>query len=169
VRLDRNVIESDMRSGVVAVTLVGVLLSAGCLSARPIGPATGSPGDGQALGAFALASDRLGRLTLSPSSCTAGDHQVFLGADFTDETAGFVVRVVVDPLEGPAARVFARATPMEQGAVFRRRDCRVFRLSLETTGWRIDHVRDYRIAIDLDCSNADGDSIAGNASATHCH
>lgn len=121
------------------------------------------------LGAFTVSSDRLGHLTVSPSSCTAGDRQFFLGGDFEDEKSGIVVRLVVDPLDGPAARVFATATPFEKTAVFRRPECRVFHFSLDTTGWRINRIQDYRLTLDLDCSNKEGDSITGKASAAHCH
>jgi hypothetical protein len=121
------------------------------------------------LGSFTVSSDRLGHLTVSLSSCTAGDRQFFLGGDFEDEKSGIVVRLVVDPLDGPAARVFATATPFEKTAVFRRQECRVFHFSLDTSGWRINRIQDYRLTLDLDCSNKEGDSITGKASAAHCH
>ena len=144
------------------VALCGLLACSGCLSAGP-------GGEGAALGSFTLVSTRLGNHTIVPATCTAGDRQVFLGGDFADPSSGMVIRLVVDPLAGPAARVFVAAEPYEKSVVFQRSQCRTFQLSLETTGWRINHVRDYRIAIDLDCANDAGDAIAGKASATHCH
>ena len=121
------------------------------------------------LGSFTVSSDRLGHLTVSPSSCTAGDRQFFLGGDFEDEKSGIVARLVVDPLEGPAVRVFATAAPFEKTAVFRSPECRVFHFSLDATGWRINRIRDYRLSLDLDCSNKEGDTLTGKVSAAHCH
>lgn len=80
-----------------------------------------------------------------------------------------IIRLVVDPLDGPVARVFASAAPDEKTAVFRRSGCRVFHFTLDTTGWRINRVQDYRLTLDLDCANPEGDSITGRVSATHCH
>jgi hypothetical protein len=149
--------------------LLGALSCGGCFSARPVDFAAGSTGEPQALGAFTVASERLGHPTIAPTTCTAGDRQFFLGADFEDEKNGMIVRLVVDPLEGPAVRVFAAATPFGEAVVFRRSECRVFHFSLDTTGWRIDHIQDYRLSLELDCANKAGDSLVGKASATHCH
>ena len=93
-----------------------------------------------------------------------GPHCLYYG-----HQAGKVVRLGVDPLEGPAARVFASAAPFGETAIFRRSECRVFHFSLDTTGWRIDHIQDYRLSLELDCANQAGDSLAGKASASHCH
>jgi hypothetical protein len=146
-----------------------ILSFGGCISGRPIESASGSMGEPRMLGSFALESGRLGHVTVAPNTCTAGDRQFFLGADFEDEKAGVVVRLVVDPLDGPAARVFASAAPFEKAAVFRRPECRVFLFSLDTTGWRINRIQDYRLTLELDCANTEGDSIIGKASVAHCH
>jgi len=174
-RLNRHVLLSKLasfgvlrRSALFALSLC-MLLCVGCFSSRAVGPTSSSQGEGRTLGSFTVTSDRLGHLTVMPSSCTAGERQLFLGADLEDGRTGIVVRLVVDPLDGPAARVFASESPFEKTAVFRRSDCRVFHFSLDTTGWRINRIRDYRLTLDLDCSNQDGDVVIGQASATHCH
>jgi hypothetical protein len=158
-----------MRATALLIIIPCVLLLGGCLSASPIETGSGSTGEPQTLGSFVLASGRLGRVAIAPTTCTSGDRQFFLGGDFQDEQAGFIVRLVVDPLDGPAARVFAGAAPFEKAALFRRPECRVFHFSLDPTGWRINRVRDYRLTLELDCSNREGDSIIGKASAAHCH
>jgi hypothetical protein len=158
-----------MRRADFLTLILSVVSCGGCFSGRPIDSASGSTGQPQTLGSFALTSGRLGHLTVAPTTCTAGDRQFFLGADFEDEKTGVIVRLVVDPLEGPAARVFASATPFENIAAFRRPECRVFHFSLDTTGWRINHIQDYRLTLELDCSGKDDDSIIGKVSVTHCH
>ena len=139
-------------------------LLSGCLSTKPVLPIP----DQQALGSFTVSSASLGQTMLIPSSCAAGDRRFFLGVDLEDRSSGLVLRLAVNPLEGPAVRVFTNATPFDNSVVFRRSDCRVFHFSLDTTGWRINHIYDYRVTLQLDCTR-NGESIQGNASATHCH
>ena len=150
--------------------LVGVLIaftfaSSGCLLSRRGGE---QPAEPQSLGTFALSSDSLGHVSLAPASCSAGDRQFFLGADFEDDKNGLVVRLVIDPLYGPAVRVFSQAKPSEDTRVVRREDCRVFQFSLDSTAWRINRVQDYGVSLELDCVR-EGDAITGHVSAEHCH
>ena len=109
----------------------------------------------------------LGDHLLAASECTAGDRQLFLGADFATWSSPLVVRLVVDPLDGPAVRVFSTDAQFDETVVFRRSDCQVFHFSLERTGWRINDVTDYRVTLQLDCSRP-GESLKGSASSTHC-
>jgi hypothetical protein len=151
----------------LVLVAAAVLAFSGCFSARPIGaPAGGEP---SILGAIKVTSGPLGSLSLEPGSCTSGDRQQFLGADFEDARAGVAVRLVVDPLVGPAIRVFRTATPFDDAIVFHRADCSVFHFSLESTGWRINEVEDYRVSLELECASTEGDIIQGNVSSTHCH
>jgi len=147
------------------------LLGLGCFSSRPI--ASGTPGDsaGQppGLGSVRLSSEVLGRVAISPAQCTSGAREQFLGADLSDPTSGLVIRLVVDPLDGPAVRVFSASDPFERSVVFRRPECRVFHFSLDSTAWRINDIQDYQVSLDLDCVGETGDTLEGKASASHCH
>jgi hypothetical protein len=151
------------------VLLCAACLSVGCLTGRPLkaGPEASSS-SGEALGAFTLASQVLGSQSFTPTECASGDRQFFLGGDFKASDGGLVLRVVVDPLDGPVVRVFSSEAPYDKSLVFRRSECREFHFSLDETGWLINDVRDYRLSIQLDCSRP-GESIQGRASATHCH
>ena len=159
-------------AGLAGLLLAAAVASAGCFSFRgePL-PGTAVPGasGGGPLGSFTVASPLLGNGLLAPSACTSGDLQHFLGGDFADPATGLVVRLVVDPLDGPAARLFAAADPFGRGVVLRRSDCAAFRFSIDWTGLTINEVRDYRISLELDCALADGTSVRGSASSTHCH
>lgn len=145
---------------------VCILSSGGCASGPPF---AGEGAAQRALGSFAVDSKRLGRITVVPALCSSGERLAFLGADFADEKTRAVVRLVVDPLAGPAARAFAVDAPYDKTLVFGRSQCRVFHFSLEGTGWRIDGITDYRVTLELDCTATNGDSIVGTASAGHCH
>ena len=151
----------------LVLPLGGWVLLAGCLSSQPIGGSKASAENPPALGSFTVSSQVLGNQALTPSSCTAGDRQLFLGADFATPASTVVVRLVVDPLDGPAVRVFSTDAQFDRTVVFHRSDCQVFHFSLDSTGWRVNDVYDYRVTLQLDCSR-DGESIKGEASATHC-
>ncbi|HYM59856.1 MAG TPA: hypothetical protein VEZ11_03070 [Thermoanaerobaculia bacterium] len=155
-----------MRSS--CLIIIAAALTAGCFSSKPIDAVAGAQGEPQTLGAITLASERLGHLTVAPTTCQAGTRQSFLGGDFQDPKSGMVVRLVVDPLDGPAVRVFEKATPFDKSLVFRRAECRTFHFSLEATGWRVNDVDDYRLSLDVDCARG-GESVEGKVSTTHCH
>jgi hypothetical protein len=151
--------------------LAGLLLmafSAACFSARPVST-SGQSAAGASLGSFAFTSPAIGSLTIKPSACLAGGRQFFLGGDLAEESTGMVVRLAVDPIDGPAVRVFRSDEPFENASVFRRPECRVFHFTLDSTGWRINSVDDYRLTVDVDCTNSRGETLVGKASATHCH
>jgi len=155
--------------------LLAIVLNVGCFSSQPwtgLGPMAQGAGSGekerQALGSFTVASDRVGDATVTPFGCEAGGRQHFLGADFPDERSGVVVRLVVDPLDGPAVRVFATDARFEKTFVFRRAECRTFHFSLSSTGWRINDIEDYKLSLEVDCERS-GESVRGQLSTTHCH
>jgi hypothetical protein len=150
---------------ILAVGLLSALVA--CFSTKPTSKTpTGQP---DSSGSFTVSAKALGRVTIAPATCVAGDRQLFLGADFPDEAAGAVVRLVVDPLDGPAVRVFSSSSPFDKSVVFRRSDCQVFHFSLDSTDWRINHVQDYQVSLDLTCATADGDTIEGRVAVDHYH
>ena len=147
----------------LGIGMVPLLVS--CLASRPVGD-SGSSGP-QALGSLEVASQVLGNHVLTPTVCTSGDRQQFLGADLSDPGTSLVLRLAVDPLEGPAVRVFSAEAPFDRSVVFRRSDCAVFHFSLDSTGWRVNDVEDYRVTLQLDCSRP-GERVSGSASSSHC-
>jgi hypothetical protein len=149
--------------------LMPVLLLVGCLSSQPVSNFSGAlSSQGQALGSFTVSSQTFSNQALVPSVCSSGDRLFFLGGDFTAENTDLVLRLVIDPLEGPAARLFSAQQPFDKSIVFRRSDCNVFHFSLDTTGWRVNEVYDYSITLELNCSRP-GETISGRVSTTHCH
>ena len=147
--------------------LMITLLCAGCFPARPVDPVPDALAD--ALGMLRLSSPRGGTLSITPTTCTAGDRAFFLGGDFADAKTSSVVGVLFEPLDGPAIRVISPSATGETPLVFRRPQCKVMRATLESTGLRINDVYDYRITLDVDCLQADGTALAGKVSTTHCH
>lgn len=149
-----------------ARVLCGAVLtfSSGCFSAK--GP---DKGDAAApLGRFAVSGPTFGEKELLPGACSTGELQHFLGADFHDARTGLVVRLAVDPMKGPAVKVFAAETPFERALLFRREDCRVFHFSLRHTGWRINDVRSLETSLEVDCASPSGETLAGSARDGSC-
>lgn len=153
--------------GGTALALAPLLL--GCFSSAPgLGMATagGGPGDATArLGSFEVASLGAPHGTIAPTTCVTGDRQVFLGADLIDPDTHLVVRLVVDPLAGPALRVYDADAPFDRSVLFFREECTTFEMKLGETGWKIDDVLVRRLELEIECENEDGATIRGSAAA----
>ena len=120
------------------------------------------------LGTFSVSGPALGARELLPGKCSTGQRELFLGFDLRDERAGTVVRLVVDPANGPVVRVFETAAPFDKTVLFHRSECRVFHFSVDSTGWRINRVDQLRVSLELDCELPSGDRIAGRAQDPGC-
>lgn len=149
-------------------SLLVIAIVAGCASSHPVKPPIPPAQTVKPLGKFFVQSKLLGTRTLEPSVCTAGARQYFLGADLTDPGSDVVLRLVVDPVEGPAVRLFSSKAPFDESVVFHRSDCGVFHFSLGNTGWRVNDVRDFSVSLQLDCGR-EGERVTGSATAKHCH
>ncbi len=148
-----------MRSrGLVTLTSLLALALAGCAAAvRPSGPQT-----------LAVSGPTLGRYELKPSLCIAGQHDVFWGADLVEESTGAIARLVVDPITGPAVRVFKADDPFGPSILLRRTDCKTFEPQLQRTGSWINGIDVVKVALDLDCTTLAGDRVVGKLSADEC-
>lgn len=150
--------------------MVAALAVTACFSTRPPAAGSGEGGaSGPALGDFRVTSPGGARGTVTPTLCLAGDRELFLGADLIDERSGLVVRLVVDPLEGPLLRVFDREAPFERSVLFFREECEQFELSLEESGWEINEIPVRRLELAIDCESEEGAAIVGRADAGHCN
>jgi hypothetical protein len=162
---------------VVAVVALA-LGSMGCLSTGPGGslPLAGGESGASRLGSFSASVAEGGASGASwsvedaaPAACVSGEHQVFFGADFPDPRKGAVLRLVVDPVQGAAVRVFDPADPERRSAVVRPEACRTFRYRIEPTGWRINDYRDFHVELQVDCPMGDAAGVKAEVSAAHCH
>lgn len=155
------------RSLLPLVVLASLSLPA-CTSSGQLAYLTEHSADAPSLGSVTLASHTAGNVTFAPNHCSAGDIEQFLGGDFSDKEAGMILRLVIDPLYGPALRAFSMKEPNDRTVVFRRPDCRTFKLRIEQTGLTVNEVDEYRIAIDFDCANGDGDTLKGSVASDSC-
>ncbi len=159
---------------IVAIAAVSTFAPAllGCFSTAP-GLAAHSAGQGSgesqgALGSFEVASVGAPPGRIAPASCVAGDRELFLGADLVDPGTKLVVRLVIDPLDGPALRIYDADAPFDRSVLFFREDCATFELDLEPTGWIVNDIVVRRLELKVDCENETGATIRGSASAGRC-
>lgn len=153
--------------------LVGVLsmstLLAGCTtSATGLEPSTADGGSEAALGSFDVASIGAPPATIRPTACQAGDHELFLGADLVDPATGMVVRLVIDPLDGPALRVYDSDAPFDRTVLFFREECSQFDMTLGETGTIVNNIVERTLELEVDCENELGATIRGRARAASC-
>jgi hypothetical protein len=138
------------------------LLTAACGSLPP-------PGGSQGVdGWLELGGPTFGEATLRPAACAAGERQLFLGADFHDPASKLVARLAIEPLDGPGVRIFDAEDPFGREVTVRRGDCEVFRFSHQRSGWKLNDIDVVRVALELRCELASGDTVRGELSASGC-
>ncbi len=135
-------------------------LAAGCASAgRPV------PSGAQVM---AVAGPTMSSFEMKPSVCIAGQHFVFWGADLVEEKTGLTVRLVIDPLSGPAVRVMRFNDLEAPSFVVGRANCRKLKADVKRVGSMINGIDVVKVDLDLDCATTDGDSVVGKVSTDEC-
>jgi hypothetical protein len=145
----------------------------GCASSSTPGPGEPTAGvrpapDAPRLGSFTVASIGAPPGTIEPTQCLAGDNELFLGVDLVDPATALVVRLVIDPLAGPALRVFDSDARFDRSVLFFRDECTVFTMDFGSTGWIVDDIIVRRIELEVECENEDGATIRGRVLAERC-
>lgn len=117
----------------------------------------------------AFAGPTLGSGELSTNQCHSGGRQSFLGIDAFDQNTKevLVLRLVVDPIEGPVVRLF-KDSDTGPSLVLRKSDCSTFDYQLESTGNVFNFVTEMKFAMHLDCRGPKGDSVVGQVDLPAC-
>jgi hypothetical protein len=149
-----------------ALVLSLVLTLAGCASAAVSRPAPSGPANVVAFAGPTLGAEKQ---ELYPNQCQSGGRHSFEGVDiFDDRTKDvLVLRLVVDPLEGPAVRLF-KDSYTGPSVVLHKPDCKTFEYELESTGNLVNFVEEMRIVLHLDCRGSNGDYVVGNVDLPAC-
>jgi hypothetical protein len=158
--------------GLLARALLSLLLLVpltACFSTGPYGDLPRSGVDATApLGTFSVSSPALSVESAAPRGCVSGEHELFYGFDFPDLEKKAVLRLVFDPVEGAAIRVFDPADPDRRTAVFRPPSCKSLSYLLAPSGWRVNDYRDFHARLDADCETPEGAKLKVSLSARHC-
>jgi hypothetical protein len=140
-------------------------LAAGCASTSIRGGAPPRAGAPEADHATLSVGDQ--RYLLD--TCRSGDLAHFLGVDLEDRHGAALVRLVVDPLDGPRVRIVHGRGESRQRIDLTPGRCRVFDAWVQPTGWIVNTVRDVSGAIDAECPGDPGPAVDLHARFAHCH
>ena len=152
----------------VGVATIAMGLASCGSSATGLEPATSAGKSELGLGSFQVASIGAPPGTISPVACVVGDHELFLGADLVDPASGLVVRLVIDPIEGPVLRIYDADAPFDRSVLFFREECTDFVMRLADTGTTVNNIVERSLELEVDCENEDGATIRGRAVAARC-
>ncbi len=148
-----------------SLTAIPALLLAGCISTG-----THQLGGKEPVtkGRLEISGPTFGTATLAPSVCQSGEHEVFLGADFSSPDSPLVLRLAFDPLAAPGVRLFDRNDRSAKTLTLRKADCADFHFTLSRTGWQINDVYVLKATAQLDCTLPSGDRVAGQVETESC-
>jgi len=103
------------------------------------------------------------------ATCWSGDREYFLGVDLADENQGTFLRLAIDPMDGPRLRLTRGSGASAERLHFDASACRELRAEIEPTGWRVNHVRDFKGELKADCTHANGTHMVAHVAFSHCH
>jgi hypothetical protein len=152
--------------GVDGASLLVLLLplTAGCVGTT-VG---GAPASGEAPG-VAGATLAVGQQRYRLEACRSGDLAHFLGVDLEDRQGGAVVRLVIDPIDGPRVRLVHGRGEARQRLDLVPSRCRRFEADVRPTGWIVNTVRDVSGSVDAECPGDPGPAVSLHARFSHCH
>jgi hypothetical protein len=151
------------RVGAVICALV-VPLSAGCVRTY-VGALASTP----AAGLLPGATLSIGGQGYELVSCASGDRESFLGVDLADRKEQAILRLVVDPMEGPRLKVVVGGPGSRKSLALPSSSCRRLQARVEPTAWRANRVRDFSGFVDADCTSDTGIDVLARVRFTHCH
>lgn len=157
-----------VRGAALAAGVVVAFVLPGCFSSATGLAATHTADPGGRLGSFDVASLGAPHGTIQPSTCVVGDHELFFGADLVDPDTNLVVRLVIDPLDGPALRVYDADAPFDRSVLFFRDECTTFGMDFAETGSMVNNIVERSLELEVECENEDGATIRGSASVASC-
>lgn len=105
----------------------------------------------------------------TPDRCSSGDVARFVGFDFLSTHDAGHLRVVLEPIDGPAIRWTYGAGSTQDRTVLRRADCARLDVDAQPTAWEVNDVREFAGHVDLQCDLPDGLHIEGRIAVDHCH
>ncbi len=103
------------------------------------------------------------------AACWSGDRESFLGVDMADESRDLLLRLVIDPMEGPRLRLMRGPGAAGRGMAFDTSGCRELQAQVRPTGWRVNRVRDFTGELRADCTSEQGAHLVAHLAFSHCH
>ena len=143
-----------------AALILLVCLEVGCATTKLAGSASTS---------IEQATLSVGDRKYQLDACSSGDLQYFLGVDLADQKGGALVRLVIDPIDGPRLAFVFGEDGGGRRRVLRRDQCSQLEAAARYTGWEINTVRDFSGFVDAECRSDEGQAISLHVRFSHCH
>ena len=105
----------------------------------------------------------------TPDRCSSGDIARFVGFDFLSTHDEGHLRVVLEPIDGPAVRWTYGSGSTQDRTVLRHADCARLDVDVHATDWHVNDVRDFSGYVDLQCASPAGLQVEGRIAVDHCH
>ena len=102
-------------------------------------------------------------------ACHSGDLEHFLGVDLVDRLHGAIVRVAIDPIDGPRVRIVYGRDGSRQRVDPTPGRCRQFDADARATSWIVNDVRDVSGFVDVECAAEPGPLVSLHVRFSHCH
>jgi hypothetical protein len=102
-------------------------------------------------------------------TCKSGDLEHFLGVDLIDGQGGAIVRVVMDPIDGPRLRIVYGAGGSRHRVDLAPGRCGQLDADARPTNWIVNDVRDVSGFVDVECAAGPGPAISLHVRFSHCH
>lgn len=153
----------------IVLSLLLTLMVAGCATGASA-PAAAASSPSDATNVVTFSGPTLGSGKLETNQCVSGGRMSFRGADLADQNTKevLVLRFVIDPLYGPAVRLFKDSEETGPSLVLRKSDCSTFDYTLEGTGSVVNFVEEIQFGLHLDCRGPKGDRLVGNVDIPAC-
>jgi hypothetical protein len=103
------------------------------------------------------------------SVCRSGDREYFLGVDLADTDRTAVLRVLIDPMDGPRLRLTSGGGGAPRVMALGPDSCRTLQAEVQPTGWRVNRVRDFSGFVMAECTAASGQEVRAEVRFAHCH
>jgi hypothetical protein len=102
-------------------------------------------------------------------ACHSRDLEHFLGVDLVDSLGGAIVRLAMDPIDGPRVRIVYGAGGSRQRVDPAPGRCRQFDADARATNWIVNDVRDVSGFVDVECPADPGPAVSLHVRFSHCH
>ncbi len=149
-----------MRGRSRRATLLLVSFEVGCATTKIAGSASPS---------IEQATLSVGDRQYKIDACSSGDLEYFLGVDLADQKGGALVRLVIDPIDGPRLAFVFREDGAGKRLVLRRDQCSQLEAAARYTGWQVNTVRDVSGFVDAECRSDEGQAVGLHIRFSHCH
>ena len=103
------------------------------------------------------------------AECYSGDRERFLGVDLLSAEGDLILRVAMDPIEGPRLKLVRRGAEGSSTTLFSAKDCTELEADVRPTHFIVNTIRDVEGEVRARCGGEGGVSLVATVRFAHCH